>query len=54
MTIRDGNHRAFGALVAGEPYVYVMVSDNQLQDLRDAEEKGTLTDEQQELLERLD
>lgn len=54
VTIRDGNHRAFGALMAGEPYVYVMVSDNQMQDLHDARDNGTLTDEQDELLEMLD
>lgn len=54
VTIRDGNHRAFGALLSGEPYVYVMVSDNQMQDLEEAQKKGTLTDEQAELLEMLD
>jgi GNAT superfamily N-acetyltransferase len=31
--IRDGNHRAFGALLAGEPYVYMIITDNQYQDL---------------------
>jgi len=35
ITIRDGNHRAFGALLAGEPYVYVMLSDNQYQDFKE-------------------
>jgi hypothetical protein len=54
VSIRDGNHRAFGALVSGEPYVYVMVKDNQMQDLRQDEKKGTLTEEQVELLELLD
>ena len=43
VTIRDGNHRAFGALLAGEPYVYVMVSDNQMQDLKDAKKRRKLT-----------
>jgi hypothetical protein len=33
--IRDGNHRAFGAVIAGEPYIYMRVEDNQMQDLRD-------------------
>jgi hypothetical protein len=34
-TVRDGNHRAFGALLAGEPYIYMIVEDNQMQDLKD-------------------
>jgi hypothetical protein len=54
VTIRDGNHRAFGALMAGEPYVYVMLSDNQMQDLQVARDNGTLTDKQRELLDMLD
>lgn len=33
VTIRDGNHRAFGALIAGEPFVWVMLADNDYQDL---------------------
>lgn len=31
--IRDGNHRAFGALLAGEPYIWAMVDDNTMQDV---------------------
>lgn len=31
--IRDGNHRAFGAFLAGEPYIWVAIADNQLQEL---------------------
>lgn len=31
--IRDGNHRAFGAFAAGEPYIYMIVMDNTVQDL---------------------
>lgn len=27
--IRDGNHRAFGAMIAGEPYVYMILGENQ-------------------------
>lgn len=50
VTVRDGNHRAFGALVAGEPYVYVRVSANQLQDLKHGEAEGTLSDEGAALL----
>lgn len=41
--IRDGNHRAFGALLAGEPYIYMIVSDNQMQDLKDKNYKKTPT-----------
>lgn len=33
--IRDGNHRAFGALASGEPYIYVWLIDWALQDARD-------------------
>jgi ParB-like nuclease family protein len=33
--IRDGNHRAFGALAAGEPYIWMIISDNQMQDAND-------------------
>ena len=36
VTVRDGNHRAFGALLAGEPYIYVRLYDNDMQDIRDA------------------
>lgn len=32
--IRDGNHRTFGALLAGEPYVYVWVIDWTMDDVR--------------------
>jgi len=34
--IRDGNHRAFGALAAGEPYVYVWLIDWVIQDIKEA------------------
>jgi hypothetical protein len=54
VTVRDGNHRAFGAILGGEPYVYVRLEDNQYQDLMHAKKKGTLTEEQAELLEMLD
>lgn len=30
---RDGNHRAFGALISGEPYVYAILADLQFDDL---------------------
>lgn len=33
--IRDGNHRAFGAIEAGEPYVWVIVAENQIQGIED-------------------
>lgn len=36
VTVRDGNHRAFGALLAGEPYIYVRLYDNDMQDIREA------------------
>jgi len=32
--VRNGNHRTFGALLSGEPYVWLLVDDNTLQDLR--------------------
>ena len=33
VTMRDGNHRAFGAFLAGEPYIYSILYENQFQDL---------------------
>lgn len=33
VTLRDGNHRVFGALLAGEPDVYIMIAANQMQDI---------------------
>lgn len=38
--VRDGNHRAFGAIEAGEPYVWIAIMDDKLQSLdpvKDAE-----------------
>jgi len=32
-SIRDGNHRAFGSFLAGEPYIWMILEDNQFQDL---------------------
>jgi len=52
-TIRDGNHRAFGALVAGEPYIWMILYDNDYQDLVQSIKAGTPTDEQLELWELL-
>ena len=31
--VRDGNHRTFGALAGGEPYVFVTIADNQVDSL---------------------
>lgn len=36
--IRDGNHRAFGSVLGGEPVVWVRLMPNQLQDVRMAQE----------------
>jgi len=33
--IRDGNHRTFGAFASGEPYIYMIVTRNRIQDLMD-------------------
>jgi len=33
VTLRDGNHRVFGTLLAGEPDVYIMIATNQMQDV---------------------
>jgi len=43
--VRDGNHRAFAAVAAGERYVYLKVADNDLQDMRAAlkGERSTFT-----------
>ena len=32
-TVRDGNHRVFGALIAGERHVWMHLSDNDVQDV---------------------
>lgn len=34
-TVRDGNHRVFGALIAGERHVWMHLSDNDVQDVRE-------------------
>ena len=33
VTVRDGNHRTFAALVAGAPFVWVLLSDSDRQDI---------------------
>ena len=33
VTVQDGNHRAFGALLSGEPYFYMILEDNQYENL---------------------
>jgi hypothetical protein len=48
-TLRDANHRTFGAILAGEPYIYGMITTNQL---RDAEKRDMPT--LAELWERLE
>jgi len=30
--VRDGNHRTFGAFKAGEPYVWIIISEDQIED----------------------
>lgn len=52
-TVRDGNHRAFGALAGGEPYVWAILMDSDYQDLVAAHDSGTMTEEQQELWDML-
>jgi hypothetical protein len=52
--IRDGNHRAFGALISGEPYVYIMLGNNEMQDLELARKKGNMTEEQKVIWELLE
>jgi hypothetical protein len=47
--VRDGNHRAFGALIAGEPYVWMILTDNDYQDLREQAENGFRAPEYAEL-----
>lgn len=48
-TLRDGNHRIFGAILAGEPYIYGMITTNKLRDAQKAD-----TPELIELLEKLE
>jgi len=52
-TIRDGNHRAFGSLLADEPYVWAILDDNTFQDLMEGKKRGTLSDKDRELLDML-
>ena len=35
--IRDGNHRAFAAIAAGEDYIWIMMSDNQFQSVEEGD-----------------
>jgi len=32
--MRDGNHRTFGSLAAGEPYIWARLTDNELEDIK--------------------
>lgn len=34
-TIRDGNHRAFGAIIGGEPFIWMKLSANEMQDVEE-------------------
>ena len=52
--IRDGNHRSFGALLAGEPYVYVFIYDNDYQRIVQDAKEGRLREDDAELLELLE
>ena len=38
--LRDGNHRAFGAFGAGEPYIYATLSQSQFQRIDEPESQG--------------
>jgi len=38
--LRDGNHRAFGAFGAGEPYIYATLSKSQFQRIDEPESQG--------------
>ena len=38
--LRDGNHRAFGAFGAGEPYIYATLSKSQFQRINEPESQG--------------
>lgn len=53
--LRDGNHRTLGAFLAGEPFAYVIVSDNDMQDYNDWVAKGRpSTDRRFKVLQYLD
>lgn len=43
-TVRDGNHRTFGAIAAGEDRVAIRLYDNDVQDLKQDFEKGIVDD----------
>jgi len=40
--LRDGNHRAFGAFLGGERYIYVMLTENLMQDVRRGDYAGAV------------
>lgn len=42
VTTRDGNHRTFGAILAGEPYIWVRLYDNDMIDVRRAQQDPSL------------
>lgn len=44
-TVRDGNHRTFGAILGGEEKVAVRFYDNDEQDLREASKRGFLSED---------
>ena len=54
VNIRDGNHRAFGALLADEPYIYVTIYDNDYQRIKHDEAAGQLSEDDAELLALLE
>lgn len=51
-TVRDGNHRAFGAVLGGEERVAIRLYDNDAQWLREQVKKGTLSGEYLALVQK--
>lgn len=54
VTIRDGNHRAFGSLLGGEPYIFVRMSGQQHDDLMEAKRSKKLKPWQKKILDALE
>jgi len=52
-TVRDGNHRAFGAVLGGEEAVAIRIYDNDVQDIKEDLRKGEWTLDNKPLLAKM-
>jgi hypothetical protein len=52
-TVFDGNHRVFGAILAGEERIPIRISDNDFESLREGIRRRKLSSEQRALIEKM-